>query len=140
MSAQYSGDPASSDKDTVRFLVRDTGPTNFDFTDEEICWLLDTECNYWLAAAVLCDKLTTIKSSGGLSSKSVGGLSESYSQGSIQFYENQAKLYRARGSGAQVPKAACIPQLFSMGQFDSPGVRDPALRHGGTSWRSEEET
>jgi hypothetical protein len=139
MSSSYSGDPATSDKDTVRFLVGDTGPTNFDFSDEEIVFLLDTECNFWLASAVLCDKLTTIKSSGGLASKSVGGLSESYSQGSIQFYQNQAKLYRSRGSGVQVPRAACIPQIFSMGQFDSPGVKDPAVRSCALSWRSEEE-
>lgn len=139
MSASYSNDPSTSDKDSVRFLVGDVGPTNFDFSDEEIVFLLEQECNFWLAAAVLCDKLTTIKSSGGLSSKSVGGLSESYSQGSIQFYQQQAKLYRTRGSGVQVPRAACIPQIFEMRQFDAPGVRDPSAQSCGNSWRSEEE-
>ena len=140
MSSSYSGDPASSDKDAVRFLIQDTGPTNFDFSDEEIVFLLDTQGNYWMAAAVCCEKLTTIKSSGGLASKSVGGLSESYSQGSIAFYQNQAKIYRARGSGAGVPSAGCVPQVFYAKQFDAPGVRDPRGQSGGTSWRSEEET
>jgi hypothetical protein len=138
-NSQYSGDPASSDKDTVRFLIRDIGPTNFDYSDEEICFLLDTEGNYWNAAALLCDQLAIVKSGGGLASKSVGGLSESYSQGSLQFYQEQGKLYRARGSGTQGPSAACVPQHFSFGQFDSPGVKDPAMRRCGTSWRSSEE-
>jgi hypothetical protein len=138
-TSTYSGDPSLSDKDTVRFLIRDIGPTNFDFSDEEIVFLLETECNYWLAAATLSDQLAIVKSGGGLASKSVGGLSESYSQGSIQFYQNQAKAYRLRGSGAQVPKAAAIPQIFSIGQFDSPGVSDPSMRPLALSWRSEEE-
>lgn len=138
-NSTYSGDPASSDKDTVRFLIRDCGPANFDYSDEEICFLLDTEGNYWNAAATLCDQLAIVKSGGGLASKSVGGLSESYSQGSLQFYRDQGKLYRARGSGAQLPSAAFVPQKFSYGQFDSPGAKDPATKKCGSSWRSEEE-
>jgi hypothetical protein len=140
-SGYYSGDPATSDKDAVRFLIGDTGPDTFHFSDPEIEYLVSTQGNIYLAAAMACDKITTLLTSGGLvlTSKSVGGLSESYSQGSLTYYQTQGKLYRQMGSGSQVPVAACIPQLFSIGQFDSPGVRDPALRHRGTSWRSEEE-
>jgi hypothetical protein len=126
MSSSYSGDPATSDKDAVRFLIQDTGVSGgFDITDEEIVWLLDTEGSIYLAAAFCCDKLTTIKSGGGLASKKVGGLSESYSTGSLQFYANQAKLYRKRGSGLGVPWTADQPQVFGMGQFDHPGTSDP---------------
>jgi hypothetical protein len=138
MPSTYSGNPGSTPKDAVRFLIQDVGPTSFDVTDEEIVWLLEQEGNYWLAAAVLCEKLTTIKSSGGLASKSVGGLSESYSQGSIAFYENQAKIYRMRGSGRQVPVAAAIPQIFGMGQFDHPEVIGPGLNTAFTSEEKED--
>jgi hypothetical protein len=128
MPSSYSNNPESSDKDAVRFLIQDTGPSSFDITDEEIVWLLGQEGNVYLAAATLCDKLTTIKSSGGLASKSVGGLSESYSQGSIAFYQSQAKVYRARGSLRSVPAAEELTQRFSMRQFDAPGVRSPRVR------------
>lgn len=137
--SSYSGDPGTSDKDTVRFLIRDTGPINFDFNDLEIEFMIVTEGNYWNAAASLCDQLAITKSGGGLASKSVGGLSESYSTGSLQFYQTQAELYRNRGSGAAGPSAAFVPQLFHFGQFDSPSVRDPAMQKSGSSWRSEEE-
>jgi len=122
----YSGDPRSSPKDAVRFLIKDHGAVEI-FTDNEIVFLLETEGNYWLAAAVLCEKLTTIASSGGLASKSIGGLSETYSQGSIAFYESQAKMYRQRGLSKAVPTLGDVnmPQIFSLGQMDSPGVRDP---------------
>lgn len=121
----YSGDPGISDKDAVRFLIKDTGPTLFDISDEEIGWAIQTEGNTYKAAAMLCDQLAIVKSGGGLASKSVGGLSESYSQGSLQFYQMMGKAYRARGSARQVPGAPDIPQIFTMKAFDYPGTRDP---------------
>lgn len=40
MSWSYSGDPASSDKDTVRFYIQDTDPAMQMLQDEEISYLL----------------------------------------------------------------------------------------------------
>ena len=127
MSATYSGDPSSNDKDAVRFLIKDTGPA-FDIQDEEIDFLLNVEANYWMASAILCDKLAVIKSGGGLASKSVGGLSESYSQGSLQFYQENGKAYRARGSTHKVPTIGEVKQVFSMKQFDSPWAIQPKIK------------
>ena len=140
MSASYSGDPSSTPKDAVRFLIGDTGPSTFDFTDEEIAFALDTQANLWMAAALFADKLTTIKSSGGLSSKSVGSLSESYSQGSIQFYKDQAERFRMMGRGHQVPWCEEISQKFSFRQFDAPGAASPRIKDPNKwpTWQSEE--
>ena len=40
MTWTYSGDPSSSDKDAVRFLIGDTDSTDPIMQDEEIVWLL----------------------------------------------------------------------------------------------------
>lgn len=41
MTTTYSGDPATSDLDEVRFYLSDDGPTNWYLTDEEIYFLID---------------------------------------------------------------------------------------------------
>ena len=74
MSCSYSGDPASSDKDAVRFLIQDTDCANNIFEDEEINWTLTEEANIYMTAACLLDNAIN-NSSGSLSSKKVGDLS-----------------------------------------------------------------
>lgn len=39
----YSGNPADSEKDQVRFLIGDTDPRDPQLLDAEIQWLIDTE-------------------------------------------------------------------------------------------------
>jgi hypothetical protein len=127
MGSTYSQDPGTSDKDAVRFLIADTGPS-FRMTDEEIQWMIDSEGNLWCAAALACDKLTTMITSGGLSSKSVGGLSESYSTGSVEFYTTQAETFRSRCKAGQTLYTAegqlvnhgKDGRIFRMYQFDNP--------------------
>lgn len=41
MTTSYSGDPATSDLDEVRFYLSDDGPDNWYLTDEEIYFLID---------------------------------------------------------------------------------------------------
>lgn len=127
MPSTYSGNPNSVPKDAIRFLCGDTGPTTFHFSDEEIVYLLQTQANVYMAAAMLCDKLTTTIRNGGLASKSIGGLSESYAQSAIAYYENQAKRLRLMGGGHQMPWSETISQKFSFKQFDFPGVGDPPV-------------
>lgn len=131
MSASYS-DPSCTPKDALRFLIGDTGPTNFQFTDAELLYLLDTHSNVYMAAATACDMMTTLVTSGGLASKSVGELSESYSQGSVQFWTSKSAMFRKMGSGKAVPISAastgrglCAPQIFGIGQFDRRGTTQP---------------
>ena len=51
MTWTYSGNPASSDRDKVRFLVFDTDTNEQLLSDEEIAWLLTEQTNVYLAAA-----------------------------------------------------------------------------------------
>lgn len=74
MSCSYSGDPAASDNDAVRFLLQDTDCTSNIFEDEEIAWVLTQEANIYMAAACLLDTAINT-SSGSLQSKKVGDLS-----------------------------------------------------------------
>lgn len=54
MTATYSGDPASSPKDAVRFYVQDTDVANAMLQDAEINFVLLTYTNVILAAAQCC--------------------------------------------------------------------------------------
>jgi len=81
----YSGDPASSPKDTVRFLAKATGTTKEDgfVTDEEIQWVLREEPNVYMAAARVAEQVASFF--GAKQSKTVGPLSIDY--------RNQASSY-----------------------------------------------
>ncbi|SRR6266545_3113238 len=127
-TASFSGNPQSTPKDAIRFLIGDTGPTTFNFTDEEILFALTTEANFWTAASLFADKMALVVSGGGLASKSVGDLSLSYSQTSIGFWLDLAKKLRLRGSGHQVPWIEQISQKFSFKQFDIPGGGQPRVK------------
>ena len=51
MTWTYSGNPADSDRDKVRFLVFDTDTNDQLLSNEEIAWLLSEQTNVYLAAA-----------------------------------------------------------------------------------------
>ena len=58
MSWNYSGDPASSDKDAVRFEVGDTDLTDQLLSDEEINFSIASEGNALSASARCCEALS----------------------------------------------------------------------------------
>lgn len=51
MAWTYSGNPATSDLDKVRFLVFDTDTNEQLINNEEIAWLLTEQTNVYMAAA-----------------------------------------------------------------------------------------
>lgn len=55
----YSGDPDSSLKDSVRFLVGDTLYTDQQIFDPEVLYAIKTRGNIWGAAATCCMMLST---------------------------------------------------------------------------------
>ena len=57
MTWSYSGNPASSDLDSVRFLVFDTDTNDQLLSDEEINWVLTEQSNIRLAAADCCEAI-----------------------------------------------------------------------------------
>lgn len=83
MSFSYSGDPSSSDKDAVRFLIRDTVAATKEFEDEEILYMLATKGNP-RSAAVLALKTLAVKYADKVD-KAVGDLRLSLSQKHAQY-------------------------------------------------------
>lgn len=57
MAWTYSGNPASSNRDAVRFLIGDTDTTDQQLQDAEIDWLLVENPNPNMAAAHACEAL-----------------------------------------------------------------------------------
>jgi len=57
MAWTYSGDPSTSERDQVRFLVGDTDTNDQLLTDEEISYLLTTKKNVVKAAIEACNRL-----------------------------------------------------------------------------------
>lgn len=92
MSFTYSGDPLSSLRDEVRFLIGDTNENDAQFSDREIEYLLADESNVYLAAANGAFSLAAKYAR--MVDKSVGDLSISYSQRQKHFADLAAQLQR----------------------------------------------
>lgn len=109
MTWEWSGDPTTSSKDAVRFLLDDIDESNQKMSDEGLLWLLSQESNIYLAAALACDTLAA-RYRALVQSKSVGGLSISYGDRAAQYAEQAATL-RARGT-----EMSAIPVPISTAQ------------------------
>lgn len=123
----YSGDPATSDKDAVRFLAQATGTTASTgfVSDEEIAWLLKQEPNIYLAAALVADRVSSYF--GAMRQKTVGPLSISGTQQAQNYAQLAAKLRQqaslwtgAGDSGPQWAGDSMPSVLFDMGMHDYP--------------------
>ncbi|HHH30956.1 MAG TPA: hypothetical protein ENK57_21790 [Polyangiaceae bacterium] len=90
MTWSYSHDPATSDKDAVRFLVGDTDSSEQLVSDEEILFALQEEPNVRRAAAFIARALGAKFSRE--ADKSVGDLRIAYSQRARGFYELADRL------------------------------------------------
>lgn len=101
----YDGDPdgtgsAAQQRDAVRFLAQDTVAT-MRVSDEEIAWLISTEPNVYIAAAMVAELIAQKLAGGiGVTSKKVEDFELSYSTSD---YLALAKSLRARGAGHQLP-------------------------------------
>lgn len=81
----YTGDPAASDVDAVRFILSDTGATEL-LTDTEIEWLVSQKSNLYLAAAAGA-RILGSRTAGTADTKTVGPLSISRSNTSQRWFE-----------------------------------------------------
>lgn len=126
MTWTYSGDPASSPLDEVRFLLGDTAQTVQSLSDQEINWLLaqqDPANTYW-AAADAAEMLSTkyVRLSGTM--KKVGDLElqTDYAAQAAGYKALAQKLLRGRTEfsiGAPVMGDTTCRQ-FSIGMMDDP--------------------
>ena len=121
MADSYSQNPMTTAKDAVRFEIFDT-TSPFVFNDSEITYTIEQNLgNIYLAAADLLDRRA--RELGGVRSKSIGDLSETYD---AAFYQTAADRLRAKGETIAATVAASqgtpyhdeMGQVFSKGQFD----------------------
>lgn len=99
MSFTYSGDPASSGRDAVRFLLNDTSTSNAEFQDAEIAWMLMQKPNVYRAAAQGARRRAA-EANEGVASKTVGSLTLTYSQRSANWLKVAASLEAQADKGA----------------------------------------
>lgn len=118
MSWTYSGDPASSDRDEVRFLIGDTDANNQLLSDEELDYLIATNpdqgsaySNYKAAAQA---SLATAAKFSQLMDKTVGSLSIRYSQKQGSYIALAERLMTTATSGLTARKPG-VPVIGGSG-------------------------
>jgi len=124
MAWTYSGDPASNEKDAVRFMLGDTESTEPLLTNEEINYLIEVHGGTGMAAVGGARAIAAGFSRDADRSRGVGdlSLSESFSQKSTQ-YHHLADHLLAVASGIDAPpianvNASAIGAEFTIGLLD----------------------
>lgn len=94
MAFTYTGDPAGSNRDKVRFLIQDTDSTEPHLQDEEIAYLLSTWGNVYDAAIAAAEILAGQYAHKTNYSRSIGDLSisESYQASATEFHRLADRL------------------------------------------------
>ena len=139
MTNSYSGNPADSPVDAVRFWVSDRGPDVWQISNEEIQYVLTQYANPLLAASAIANEFAMKWAL--YCDKAVGDLRLAYSQRS-KMYADLAKKLKQEGeqsgptlfSGGTNLAEMCAnaqdsninPQPFTQYQFDIPGACGPA--------------
>lgn len=111
-----------TDRDRVRFLLQDTVATRQMFDDGEIAFLLSTEANFYMAAAICAEAM--VRRSRGLTSKTVGDLSLTYD---AKMWTDVAEKLRLRGSMHQIPTAGGITIDDRLAIWGDPSLIRPAF-------------
>lgn len=103
MTWSYSGDPADSDVDTVRFLLQDVEESEPFLEDEEIQYLVDTYLDRWNSATAVAAMAAEILSNRFAREMSVSGDGVSIDTASLQqrfgdLAASLRELYKAEGA------------------------------------------
>lgn len=146
----YSGNPANSAKDQVRFYLGDTDSANPEMMDEEILWAISLRGNNWGATALCAMALATKYSR--LTSISADGVSQGLNQKAPAFrliaaeYQRKEAIYRAVPTLGGVSIGDMrrvlsnldrVPDIFRIAINDNPPsdgtnpVNEPPLGSGG---------
>ncbi len=125
MTWTYSGDPASSDKDTVRFLVGDTDINAQELSDEEVLWLLTIESTPSRAAARGAETLASKYAK--LVDKSIGAASISASQRYEHYRQMSLRLWATETSAGAVPFAGGISETSKNEISNDPDRVEPSF-------------
>ena len=107
----YSGDPALSQLDEVRFLIQDTDRDDFELGDEEVNYLLTRHGDASAAAIAACNVLAAKYA--GLVDKAVGDLQLSLSQRTEHFRDLAKHLSTTAGGSTTRPKPRIMGRTFT---------------------------
>ena len=132
MTWSYSGDPASSNLNAVRFLIGDTDTTNQLVSNEEITFMLvQWNQNTYIAASNAAYSLSAKYSGKSDFSRSVGDLSLSTQYGQqAERYGSLAKRLAVQASAGNPPSPTVYlddesnvfgPEIFSIGMDENNG-------------------
>lgn len=124
MTWSYSHDPATSDKDAVRFLVGDTDSSEQLISDEEIQFALKEEPNVRRAAAFVARAIAAKFARE--ADRSVGDLRIAYSQRSRGFYDLADRLEADASRRTNVLRA--MPYAGGISVADKESVEDDTDR------------
>lgn len=96
MTWTYSGDPASTNRDAVRFKIGDTDTNNQQLSDEEIAYAISNNGQLDLAAADCCEAIAA-KVAAKVPVKTVQGVSRALTD-RMNYYLKLAKQLRTAGA------------------------------------------
>lgn len=120
MAFTYSGDPADSDLDAVRFLIQDITTPNELLQDAEINFLLAQEVNFYMAAAAAAMNISGRTKN--TKTKKVGDLTLTFG---AEQWAALAEWLRGRGSGYKVPTAGGLSKDDKLTLEENSDVVEP---------------
>lgn len=143
MSWTYTGNPADSNVDGVRYLVGQTSTSDpVLVNDQEIAFAVTHSGNIWAAAVLVAESLLGQYAGKDADSITVGNLSESYGDRSAKLQARLPNLRRQAAMRNVVPVAggltiaqrqdraadtSLVPDIFQVGMTDNPpGLADNA--------------
>ncbi len=144
MTATYTNQPGTVDRDTVRHLINDKNVTNSTYallTDEEIQFHIDTEPHIYIAEAEAAIAIAS-KYGGAETVKEVGDLRREFGPGRVAAYQGIATRLRANAYRKVTPFAGGLTKsgkrtarqdtdrvdpVFVRGQHDHDGTRGDDL-------------
>lgn len=125
----YSGNPAHSPKDQLRFLIGDTDKRVPLFSDGELEWLLTTSGQSTGAAALSCIDTLILRYSR-LADETVGQVSISYSQMYKGLLETRGILLQRFGYTTVTPYAGGISATDKWAQSSDGDTTQPYFARG----------
>ena len=140
MTATYTNQPGTVDRDTVRHLINDknvTDPANALLTDEEIQFHIDSEPHIYIAAAEAATAVAS-KYGGAETIKEVGDLRREFGPGRVAAYQGIATRLRANAYRKVTPFAGGLTKSGKQTAREDTDRVDPAfvrdqMDHSGTN-------
>lgn len=121
MSWTYSGNPADSTLDKIRFYIGDTDENRQLLSNEEIEFVIDEHAYLYNILSILCFRLATVYANE--ADKQIGQASVASSQKSKMYYRLGVK-YEAKSKTEHIPSTDLLPSdtheaIFDIGMHDN---------------------